>query len=169
MCSNFSHPLPWTYASLLCQTSPPRGWLYSNYPNCTTLEWESQRQLTASINWVCLRKMWMWGHFNQSGYEEESAGQNVFMGMKCHDHVSKEVGKRKKKPPSSFDFVCLFFKTNHRSNQLEAKKFQSQLSRTWSSCCYHSPASRREHRRSWGESARVRHLTMGRGIALLCV
>lgn len=38
----------------------------------------------------------MCGHFNQSGYKEESAGQNVFMGMKCHDHVSKEVGKRKK-------------------------------------------------------------------------
>lgn len=39
--------------------------------------------------------MWMCGHFNQSGYEEESAGQNVFMGMKCHDHVLKEVGKKK--------------------------------------------------------------------------
>lgn len=65
------------------------------------------RQLTASINWVCLRKMWMWGHFNQSGYEEESAGQNVFMGMKCHDHVSKEVGRRKKNHQAHLIlFVC---------------------------------------------------------------
>lgn len=65
----------------------------------------------------------------------------------------------KKNPPSSFDFVCLFFKTNHRSNQLEAKKFQSRLSRPWSFCCYHPPASIWENRRSWWESARVWHLT----------
>lgn len=52
------------------------------------------------------------------------------MGVAYHDHVSKEVGKRKKKAPRSFDFVLLFcLKTNSRSNELEAEKFQSQLSR----------------------------------------
>lgn len=57
----------------------------------------------------------------ESGYEDEHRGQNTLMGVKYCDHVSKEVGERKK-APSSFDFVFFHLKTNPKSKKLEAKK-----------------------------------------------
>lgn len=91
------------------------------------------------------------------------------MCVKYHDHVLKEMGERKK-APSSFDFVLLFcLKTNSRSNKLEAKKYQSQLSRPWSSCCYYPLASMWNHRRSYGQPTAVQHSTVSGGMVLLCV
>lgn len=55
--------------------------------------------------------MWMCGHFNQSGYKEESAAQKVFMGVNCHDHVSKKVGKRKKKHQAHLILFVYFKKS----------------------------------------------------------
>lgn len=81
----------------------------------------------------------MCGHFNQSGYEEESVGQNVFMGMKCHNHVSKEVEKRKKKHQAHLILFVYFLKptieVSVRSQEIPESLIKTMILLLLSSTC----------------------------------